>query len=86
MWAVFDKAKSINKRLKGLSSEIKGGSSITSFNRSRFKDVLLGLFLKFYSAAVLYFSQIPLAEYNTKRWRFLVYLASSKNMFLAACQ
>ncbi len=56
--------------LKGLSSEILGGSNVISFDRSRFKDVLLGLFLKFYSAAILYFSQIPLAEYNTKKVAF----------------
>jgi hypothetical protein len=56
----------------------KGGSNVTSFDRSRFKDVPLGLFLKFYSAAILYFLQIRLAENNTKK---VFFLASSKNMF-----
>ncbi len=32
-----------NHALKGMSSEIKGGSNVTSFDRSRFKDVPLGL-------------------------------------------
>jgi hypothetical protein len=60
-------------RLKGLSSEISGGSNVTSFDRSHLKDVPLGLSLKFYSATILYFSQIHLAEYNTKKVAFFVF-------------
>ncbi len=60
-------------QLKGLSSEILRGSNITSFDRSCFKDVPLGLFFKFYSAAILYLSQIPLAVYNTKKVAFFVF-------------
>ncbi len=56
--------------IKGTVQRDLRGSNVTSFDRSHFKDVPLGLFLKFYSAAILYFSQIRLAEYNTKKVAF----------------
>jgi hypothetical protein len=52
----FSKPVFNNTALKGLSSEFLQGTNVTSFDRTRFKDVPLGLFLKFYSAAILYFS------------------------------
>ncbi len=58
------------QELKGTVQRDLMGSNVTSFDRFRFKDVLLGLFLKFYSAAILYFSQIRLADYNTKKVPF----------------
>ncbi len=62
-----------NRNLGKMARFRNTGSNVTSFDRSRFKDVPLGLFLKFYSAAILYFSQIPLAEYNTKKVAFFVF-------------
>jgi hypothetical protein len=42
--------------LKGNVQRDLRGSNVTSFDRSRFKDVPLGLKKKFYSATMLYFS------------------------------